>query len=139
MAQHHNICNKMRGPVGPQHGAPSSWRSIAFNPKENCWSYQDRSQLPASYKFDDWWDKDALEEEARLVREHIIPWSLRGPPEGPVKGDPNRQLWRGRVWRPESKKWMNRAGKNLGIRNEVAQKTKGKGKGNHKRKAKNKK
>ena len=90
-------------------------------------------QLPGAYRFDDWWSEDALKEEARLAKEHIIPWTLRGPPNGPGKG-PHRQLWRNRTWRQKSKKWMKRGGKKLESRNNSYGKGKGQGKGKGKKK-----
>ena len=67
------------------------WRDIPFNEKANAWMYTSRDQLPASYRFDDWWSEDALKEEAQLAREHMIPLCFRGPPDGPGPG--NRKLW----------------------------------------------
>ena len=93
MAEQHKIPNKLRRPAPPHLGGPDLWRDIPFNPKANAWMYTNRLQLPASYRFDDWWAEDALKEEARLAKEHMIPWSLRGPPDGPGPG--KRKLWRG--------------------------------------------
>ena len=107
MAKEHDIPNKKRGPVPPPRG-PTLWRDIPFNFKENAWIYTDRRQLPASYRFDDWWAEDALKEEARLAKEHMIPWSLRGPPDGPGPG--KRKFWRGLRWRHLKKQWVHRGG-----------------------------
>ena len=91
------------------------WRGIPFNWVQKAWIYEDRSQLPASYSFHDWWAEDALVEEARLARVHMIPWSLRGPPDGPGPG--KRKLWRGLKWKPHKMQWMNRGGECLKDRN----------------------
>ena len=117
LAEEHKIPMKMRGPCSPMHGGPDLWRDIPFNEKANAWMYTSRDQLPASYRFDDWWSEDALNEEARLAREHLIPWCFRGPPDGPGPG--NRKLWRGLEWRPKKKQWMNRGGKRLEARNHL--------------------
>ena len=77
---------------------PDLWRDIPFNQATNSWMCKSRQQLPASYSFDDWWSDDALEEEARRAREHMIPWCFRGPPDGPGPGD--RKLWL--IWRMKS-------------------------------------
>ena len=107
MAQEHEITDRKRGPVPPPRG-PDVWRGIPFNWVQKAWIYEDRSQLPASYSFHDWWAEDALGEEARLARVHMIPWSLRGPPDGPGPG--KRKFWRGCKWRHRTKKWMNCGG-----------------------------
>ena len=78
-----------------------------------------------------------MKEEARLAFKHMIPWSLRGPPNGPGL-DPDRQRWRGLQWRANSKQWMNRGGDNLANRNHVHHKGKHKGKGKGKGKVKGK-
>ena len=62
------------------------------------------------YNFDDWWDVDALTVEADLAKRYHIPWSLRGPPEGPDIGR-GLLLWRNMKWRATSKMWMNTGGK----------------------------
>ena len=105
MAQEYEITDRKRGPVPPPRG-PTSWRDIPFNFKENAWIYTDRRQLPASYRFDDWWAEDALKEEARLAKEHMIPWSLRGPPDGPGPG--KRKFWRSLKWKPHKMQWKIR-------------------------------
>ena len=51
-------------------------------------------QLPGAYRFDDWWSEDALKEEARLAKEHMIPWILRGPPNCPAKVEAMDESWR---------------------------------------------
>ena len=141
LAKKHGIKNKDRGPAPGHVGHDELWRDMPFNPKAGHWGYWDRKQLPANYKFDDWWSEESLREEARLAKEHMIPWSLRGPPNGPGL-DPDRQRWRGLQWRANSKQWMNRGGDNLETRNHVhhkgKHKGKGKGKGNGKVKGKGK-
>ena len=127
LADEHKIPWKLRGPVPAHLGGPILWREIPWNLKQNAWVYEDRRTLPAKYAFDDWWSEDALAEEARLAKEFMIPWSLRGPPDGPVLGKPS--LWRGLSWRPNAKKWMARGGTTLDDRNLAYGKNKGKGKG----------
>ena len=85
LAKKHGIKNKHRGPV-PYPNGPELWRDMPFNFDEGHWGYRYRCQLPATYRFHDWWSEDALKEEARLAREHMIPWTLRGPPDGPGPG-----------------------------------------------------
>ena len=136
LAKKHKIKNKHRGLV-PYPNGPELWRDMLFSFDKGLWGYRYRHQLPANYKFDDWWSEDSLKEEARLAFKHMIPWSLRGPPNGPGL-DPDRQRWRGLAWRPNSKKWMSRDGDNLETRNHVHHKGKHKGKGNGKVKGKSK-
>ena len=140
LAKKHGIENKERGPA-PFPNGPELWRGMPFKLPEGCWGYWNRQQLPANYKFDDWWSEESLREEARLAKEHMIPWSLRGPPNGPGPGR-DRRHWRGLRWRPKKMQWMNRGGEDLATRTQVhhkgKHKGKGKGKGNGKVKGKGK-
>ena len=73
--------------------------------------WEDRAQLMLcvpNYKFEDWWSAASLDEEHRLAMFHLIPWDLRGPPNGPVANKPDK--WRNLTWRPNSQKWMSRGG-----------------------------
>lgn len=97
---------KMRGAVPAHHGGPELWRIIPWNTQQNGWVWENRQKLPDSYSCDDWWSDESLE-EARLAYEHLIPWSLRGPPNGLVG---NRIEWRRMRWRPGARKWMSRGG-----------------------------
>ena len=54
LAKKHGIENKERGPA-PFPNGPELWRGMPFKLPEGCWGYWNRQQLPANYKFDDWW------------------------------------------------------------------------------------
>ena len=116
LARDHNLYLIHRGPNPYHREAPTLWKGIPFNEKKKiraCWM---RSQLPGEYKrITDWFSEDGLAKEAEIARYYQIPWSLRGPPTGPIDGKP--KLWRGMQWRPRSEKWMKRAGENLSEQN----------------------
>ena len=112
MAEDFSMPWHTRGPPSPLDGGPLLWKHMPWNSEKSCWGYWSRSQLPKAYTFSNWWSPQALELEARFAREFNIPWPLRGPPHGPPANEP-RKMWRGRAWRPGSKKWMCRGGTHL--------------------------
>ena len=130
LAHGYNISIKMRGPVPMHLGGPELWRDIPWNIQQNCWQFSMRQQLPSAYRFEDWWSEESLELEARLAKHHLIPWALRGPPNGPQPGSP--KLWRSLSWRPNAQKWMSRGGTELGERAVKYGKGKNKGGGKNK-------
>ena len=96
-------------------GGPELWREIPFSSEKNYWAITCRENIPPEYAFDDWWSEESLKAEAAIAREYMLPWQLRGPPHGPQPGTP--LLWRGMEWRPNTRKWMKRAGSQLDERN----------------------
>ena len=100
-----NLRNKQRGPAAPADGGPARWRGIPFDEASKTWTFTSRDQLPPAYSFTDWWSEESLEAEAKVARRHLIPWGLRGPPQGPERG---HTTWRGMQWRAGSRKWMSR-------------------------------
>ena len=108
LARRHSLFNCDRGPVPPPTG-PKEWRGIPWNKAANAWEWQSRDHLPAEYSFEDWWDPVMLEREHWLARRFMIPWPLRGPPNGPTKDSPKR--WRGMEWRPQTRVWASRGGR----------------------------
>ena len=130
LALKHKMPTRIRGPASPLQGGPELWRDIPWNIDKGCWLFSARRQLPITYQFEDWWSEESLKEEARLAVRHMIPWSLRGPPNGPQPGGP--KTWRDMAWRAGSCKWMSRGGQTKDARDAKYGVGKGKGKGNKK-------
>ena len=61
-----------------------------------------------------------LEAESTAAKALGVPWSQRGPRFGPEEGGPT--TWRGSVWRPQTKKWATRGGRNLAYWSQVYKK-----------------
>jgi len=78
---------------------------------------------------DKWYnDPMNLQAESQAAKMHGVPWSERGPRFGPEEGGPT--TWRGSVWRPNTKKWATRGGRNLKYWSQLySKKGKDKGKG----------
>ena len=84
---------KERGPNPNHPNSPEFWNGIPFNFEKKVWGWWKRSQLPDEYKeITDWFSDIGLEQEAKIAGYFHIPWSLRGPPTGPIEG---RKLWMG--------------------------------------------
>ena len=113
------LANSQRGPAAPIFGGPESWRGIPWNSVTSNWSWVSRQQLPSEYCFANWWSEASLDAEAELAHFHLIPWALRGPPDGPLLGSP--LFWRGLAWRPNSKKWMVCGGGGIGSAKHAAE------------------
>ena len=106
MAEEHELQWHFRGPNPANVG--QFWNGFPFNEQKGVWGFSERSQLPEEYKqIEHWWSEEGLALEAVLSKRFKIPWSLRGPPNGPEGG---RLTWRGLKWRPNSEKWMNSKG-----------------------------
>ena len=56
-------------------------------------------------------DPEFLAAESTVAKSMQVPWALRGPRQGPGEGGPT--TWRGSTWRPTTKKWVKRGGRNL--------------------------
>ena len=91
---------------------PKLWKTIPFNYAKKNWTFAGREKLPEEYKqITDWYSEAGLALEHQIAKYYLIPWALRGPPNGPHPGGP--RLWRGMAWRPNAKKWMSRSGQFL--------------------------
>ena len=109
IAEEFGMAEWSRGPNPKHPQAPDVWKELSFNFSKGRWQPNDRDSLPAEYaNINDWWTAEGLEMEASLTFKYHIPWSLRGPPNGP---EWPQQTWRGLSWRPGSRKWMNRGSK----------------------------
>ena len=72
-------------------------------------------------------DPEFLAAESKAAKSLQVPWALRGPRQGPGEGGPT--TWRGSTWRPTSKKWVKRGGRNLKYWSQLYSKSMDKGKG----------
>ena len=72
-------------------------------------------------------DPEFLAAESQVAKSMQVPWALRGPRQGPGEGGPT--TWRGSTWRPTTKKWVKRGGRNLKYWSQLYSQHGAKGKG----------
>lgn len=100
IAQDFGMPLKVRGPPSPKCGGPVRWHGMPWNETKECWAYSSRADLTEEYTaITDWWSDESMDLETVLQKKCLVPWELRGPPDGPTA---EHQTWRGRTWRRNS-------------------------------------